>query len=80
MARTIDGLVGKSYTGGRGETGFGLPWVVCEYEDVFPNKLPRLPPYRDADFTIELHSSTSPISMTLYRMAPVELQEPKVQL
>ena len=21
-----------------------LPWVVCEYKDVFPNELPRLPP------------------------------------
>ena len=22
----------------------GLPQVVCEYEDVFPDELPRLPP------------------------------------
>ena len=32
------------------------------------------------DFIIELHPSTSPISMTSHRMAPVELQEFKVQL
>ena len=32
-----------------------LPWVVCEYEDVFLDELPGLPPYRDVDFTIELH-------------------------
>ena len=25
----------------------GLPQVVHEYEDVFPNELPRLPPQRD---------------------------------
>ena len=31
-------------------------------------------------FVIELHPGTSPISMTPYRMAPVELQELKVQL
>ena len=31
-----------------------LPWVVCEYEDVFSDELPGLPPYRDVDFTIEL--------------------------
>ena len=31
------------------------------------------------DFIIELHPGTSPISMT-HRMAPVELQELKVQL
>ena len=28
---------------------------------------------RDVDFRIELHSGTSPISMTLHRMALVEL-------
>ena len=57
-----------------------LPWVVCEYEDVFPDKLPGLPPPRDVDFPIELHHGTSPISMTPHRMAPVELQELKVQI
>ena len=57
-----------------------LPLVVCEYEDVFPEELSGLPPYKDVDFTIELHLSTSPISMTQHRMAPIELQELKVQL
>ena len=55
-----------------------LPRVVCEYEDVFLDELPGLPPPRDVDFRIELHPSTSPISMTAHRMAPVELQELKV--
>ena len=50
-----------------------LPRVVCEYEDVFPDELPGLPPHRDVDFVIELHLSMSPISMTPHRMAPVEL-------
>ena len=50
-----------------------LPLVVCEYEDVFPDELPGLPPHRDVDFVIELHPCTSPISMTPHRMAPVEL-------
>ena len=58
----------------------GLPRVVYEYEDVFPNELSGLPPHKDVDFVIELHPSTSPISMTPHRMAPVELQELKVQL
>ena len=57
-----------------------LPRVVCEYVDVFPNELPGLPPHRDVDFGIELHSGTSPISMNPHRMAPVELQELRVQL
>ena len=56
-----------------------LPRVVCEYADVFPDELPGLPPHRDVDFGIELHLGTSPISMTPH-MAPVELQELRVQL
>ena len=50
-----------------------LPRVVCEYVDVFPDELPGLPPQRVVDFGIELHPGTSPISMTLHRMAPFEL-------
>ena len=54
--------------------------MVCEYEDVFPEEPPGLPPYRDVDFTIELYPGMIPISMTLHRMAPAELQELKAQL
>ena len=51
-----------------------LPRVVCDYVDVFfPVELPGLPPQRVIDFGIELHPSTSPISMTPHKMAPVEL-------
>ena len=57
-----------------------LPRVVCEYADVFPDELPGLPPHREVDFDIELHPGTSPISITPHRMAPVELQELRVQL
>ena len=57
-----------------------LPRVVYEYEDVFQNELPGLPPPRDVDFFIELYPGTSPIYMTPHRMAPVELQELKVQI
>ena len=57
-----------------------LPRVVCEYKDVFPDELPGLPLQRDVDFCIELHPSTSSISLTPYRMALVELQELKVQI
>ena len=57
-----------------------LPRVVCEYEDVFLDELPGLPPPRVVDFGIELHPGTSPISMTPHRMAPIELQELKVKL
>ena len=58
----------------------GLPRVVVEYEDVFLDELPGLPPQRDVNLCIELHPGTSPISMTPHRMALVELQELKVQI
>ena len=57
-----------------------LPRVVCEYEDVFSDELPGLPPPRDVDFRIELHLGTLPISMTPQRMTPVEVHELKVQI
>ena len=57
-----------------------LSQVACEYEDVFPDKLLRLPLIRDIDFCIELHLGMSPISMAPHRMAPVVLQELKVQI
>ena len=57
-----------------------LPRVVCEYEDVFPDELLGLRPQRVVYFGIELHPDTSPIYMTPRRMAPVELQELRVQL
>ena len=57
-----------------------LPRLICKYVDVFPDELPGLPSHRDVDFGIELHPGTSPISMTPHRMAPVELQELRVQL
>ena len=57
-----------------------LPRVVREYEDVFPDELLGLLPQRDVDFRIELHPGTSPIFMIPHRMAPVELQDLKVQI
>ncbi|KAA3466756.1 Gag-Pol polyprotein [Gossypium australe] len=54
--------------------------TVCKYPDVFSEELPRLPPVRKIEFGIELASSTAPISIALYRMAPTELKELKAQL
>ena len=48
--------------------------------DIVPDELHGLPPQRVLDFGIELHPGTSPISMTLHRMAPVELLELRLQL
>jgi hypothetical protein len=54
--------------------------IVCEYPDVFPDNLPRMPPDRDIEFIIELQPGTAPISKRPYRMPPNELAELKIQL
>jgi len=54
--------------------------VVCEFPDVFPEDLPRLPPDRDVEFKIDLIPGTAPISRRTYRMPPNELAELKKQL
>ena len=56
-----------------------LPRVIYECVDVFPDELPGLPQQRVVDFGIELRPSISPISLTPYKMALVELQELRVQ-
>ena len=54
--------------------------VVCEFADVFPEKLPGLPPVKEVEFGIDLIPGTAPISIAPYRMAPTELKELKSQL
>ncbi|XP_057803347.1 uncharacterized protein LOC131018648 [Salvia miltiorrhiza] len=54
--------------------------IVREYQDVFPDVLPGLPPNRQLEFTIDLEPGAAPISKAPYRMAPAELQELKLQL
>ena len=43
--------------------------LLQEFRDVFPDEIPRLPPKRDIDFTIELVSGATPVSKTPYRMS-----------
>lgn len=54
--------------------------VVRDFPDVFPEELLGLPPSRAFDFTIELVPGIASISRPLYRMAPAELKELKIQL
>ena len=54
--------------------------VVCDYLDVFPNKLPGMPPDRDVEFVIDLLSGTAPISKRPYRMSSDQLLELKKQI
>ena len=81
MEWTIDGLASKLYPRGRGKVGSGSASGSCEYEDFFfLDELPGLPLQRDVDFCIELHPSMSPIYVNPPRMAPIKLQELKVQI
>ncbi|XP_038717242.1 uncharacterized protein LOC120010525 [Tripterygium wilfordii] len=54
--------------------------MVEEYIDVFSDELPRLPPKREIDFTIELYPNVKPISIPPYRMASEKLKELMTQL
>jgi hypothetical protein len=54
--------------------------VIKEFEDVFPEELPGMPPEREVEFYIDLIPGTAPIAKRPYRMAPTELAELKLQL
>ncbi|XP_071925279.1 uncharacterized protein [Coffea arabica] len=54
--------------------------VVCEFPEIFFEKLTLLPPEREVEFKIDLHPGAEPISKTPYRMAPAEVKELKTQL
>ncbi|XP_047149153.1 uncharacterized protein LOC124821327 [Vigna umbellata] len=54
--------------------------VVDEFPDIFPEEIPRLPPTREVEFTIDLVSTTAPISVAPYHMSPAELAELKKQI
>jgi len=61
-------------------TSIGEVPIVCEYPDVFPEELPRMPLDRDLEFIIDLIPGTTPIAKRPYRMAANELEELKKQL
>ena len=54
--------------------------TVSDYPDVSSKELIGLPPQREIVFTIDVVQGATPASITPYRMAPVELQELKIQL
>jgi hypothetical protein len=64
----------------RGEGSLEKVPIACEFQDVFPEELPGLPPDREIEFSIDLVPNTQPISIPPYRMAPAELKELKEQL
>eukprot|EP00253_Pinus_taeda_P017694 PITA_17694 len=54
--------------------------IIQEFTDVFPEEIPRLPPRRNIDFTIELVPGAAPVSRAPYRMSIPELTKLKMQL
>ena len=54
-----------------------MPRVVCEFLEVFLGNLVSLPPERKVEFAIECFLGTTPISIALHRMVPIELVELK---
>jgi hypothetical protein len=48
--------------------------VLIDFKDVF-QEVPRLPPKRDIDFSINLMPGAAPISKAPYRMSTPELKE-----
>jgi hypothetical protein len=53
--------------------------ILEDFEDVF-KEVPRLPPRRDIDFSINLMHRATPVSRTPYRMSTPELKELQMQL
>jgi len=54
--------------------------VVRDFEDVFPEEVPTLPPRREVEFSIDLVPGAGPVSIAPYRMAPAKLVELKKQI
>ena len=54
--------------------------TVSDFLDVFPEELPGLPPQMEIEFAIDVVPGVTLASITLYRMAPMELKELKFQL
>ncbi|KAL0368094.1 UNVERIFIED_CONTAM: hypothetical protein Scaly_1028300 [Sesamum calycinum] len=54
--------------------------IVRDFLEVFPDDLPGLPPHKEVDFIVETVPGVAPISIALYRMTLVELQELKKQV
>ena len=80
MSGTVSGLASEPYPRGLGETRLKFTLGSVRVYGCLPDELPGLPPQRVVDFGIDLHPSTSPISMTPHRMTLVELQELRVHL
>ena len=53
--------------------------VVKYFLDLFPEELLSIPSEREVDLSIDILQGTTPTFRALYRMAPTELKELKIQ-
>lgn len=53
--------------------------IICEFLEVFPEYVTFLPPERKIDFSTDLAPGTTPISVSPYRITPLNLRELKNQ-
>ncbi|XP_050909064.1 uncharacterized protein LOC127122826 [Lathyrus oleraceus] len=54
--------------------------IVCEFPEVFPEDVTSLSPEKEVELSIDLIPDMAQISVSLYRMALIELRELKNQL
>ena len=54
--------------------------ILKDFKDVFPKEVPKLPPKRDIEFTIDLIPGAIQTSEALYQINIIELTELKSQL
>ena len=54
--------------------------VVRDFQDVFPEELPGIPPAQAVEFVIDLKPGTVPIAKRPYKMPPHELLELKEEI
>ena len=54
--------------------------VVCEFPNIFPEELSRLPPDREIEFCIDVVRGANSTSVPPYRMTPTKLKEINEQL
>ena len=54
--------------------------VIREYPNVFLEDIPKFPPKREIEFSIDLVSGMGPISIASYRVSHLELAELKKQI
>nr|GEV65580.1 reverse transcriptase domain-containing protein [Tanacetum cinerariifolium] len=49
--------------------------VICDFPEIFPKDLPRLPSPRQVEFHVYHIPGATPVARALYRLAPSELKE-----